>query len=149
MKRLACYSNNRASRQSAPRNGAPQKSEHKQRRRARVLSSHRGCIAGRGTEPPGAYGWQAYRGRMDELAIWKRALTGDEVAEEVADLVRRDREADADVDAAAVADRDAAVDADHLALLVEQGAAGVARRRRRASSAIPSASEPNTLQSTG
>ena len=54
-----------------------------------------------------------------------------QVAEEVADLVARDREADADVDAAAVADGDAAVDADHLTAFVEQRPAAVAWVHRR------------------
>ena len=54
-----------------------------------------------------------------------------QVRQEVAHLVARDREADADVHAAAIAERDAAVDADDLTRLVEQRAAGVAGIDRR------------------
>ena len=56
---------------------------------------------------------------------------GPQMAHEVLDLVDRDGVADAGVDAAAFVERAAAVDADQLALHVEQRAAGVARVDRR------------------
>ena len=53
--------------------------------------------------------------------------TGDQIPEEVADLIRCDRESNPDIDAATITDRNAAVDADDLALIVKQRPAGVPR----------------------
>ncbi len=53
--------------------------------------------------------------------------SGAQMAEEVLDLVDRDRVADAGIDAAALIERTAAVDADQFALHVKERPAGIAR----------------------